>query len=323
VYLADISGNFMFRIALAGLGDIAQKAYLPLVCQHPQISPVLCSRNNSVLRSLAQQYRIDDCYSDFTTMLASRPDAVMIHSSTNSHFQLATAVLEAGIALFIDKPICDSLAQTEQLLTLAAKQNLPFVVGFNRRFAPLYQAPLCAKPAEAALQALHYQKHRHLHSAPPRQLIFDDFIHLIDILVVAAELTDITDLSIQQHFLRDQQLLQKVRLQFTHSGRDFCAVMDRRAGASFERLEVFAKDQYWQIDNLRGGQHSVAGTLQPLGFGDWVPTLTQRGFNAMLDDWLSELAAGKTNLQRLQQYRISHQIAEQLTLAAEAFLQHA
>ena len=313
----------MFRIALAGLGDIAQKAYLPLVCQHPQISPVLCSRNISVLRSLAQQYRIDDCYTDFSTMLASRPDAVMIHSSTNSHFQLATAVLEAGIALFIDKPICDSLAQTEQLLTLAAKQNLPFVVGFNRRFAPLYQAPLCAKPVEAALQALHYQKHRHLHSAPPRQLIFDDFIHLIDILVVAAELTDITDLSIQQHFLRDQQLLQKVRLQFTHRGRDFCAVMDRRAGASFERLEVFAKDQYWQIDNLRGGQHSVAGTLQPLGFGDWVPTLTQRGFKAMLDDWLSELAAGKTNLQRLQQYRISHQIAEQLTLAAEAFLQQA
>ncbi len=313
----------MYRIALAGLGDIAQKAYLPLVCQHPQIRPVLCSRNNSVLRSLAQQYRIDDCYSDFTTMLANHPDAVMIHSRTNSHFQLATAVLEAGIPLFIDKPVCDTLAQTEQLLTLAAEKNLPFVVGFNRRFAPLYQAPLYAKPAEAPLQALHYQKHRHLHSAPPRQLIFDDFIHLIDILVVAAGLSDITDLSIQHHFLRDQQLLQKVRLQFTHSGRDFCAVMDRRAGASFERLEVFAKDRYWQIDNLRGGQHSVAGTLQPLGFGDWVPTLTQRGFNAMLDDWLSELAAGETNLQRLQQYRLSHQIAEQLTLAAEAFLQQA
>jgi virulence factor len=60
--------------------------------------------------------------------------------------------------------------------------------------------------------------------------------------------------------------------------------------------------------------------LQPLGFGDWVPTLTQRGFSAMLEDWLTELATGKTNLQRLQQYRLSHQIAEQLTLEAEAFL---
>ena len=311
----------MFRIALAGLGDIAQKAYLPLVCQHPQITPVLCSRNTSVLRQLVQQYRIKDYYSDFATMLASRPDAVMIHSNTGSHFQLATEVLEAGIALFIDKPICDTLVQTEQLLTLATIKNLPLVVGFNRRFAPLYQKPLFATQPQTTLQSLYYQKHRHLHSAPPRQLIFDDFIHLIDLLVVAAGLTDIAEISIQHHFVRDQQLLQKVRLQFTHCGRDFCAVMDRRAGASFERLEVFAKDQYWQIDNLRGGQHSVAGTLQPLGFGDWVPTLTQRGFSAMLDDWLTELAAGKTNQVRLHQYRLSHQIAEQLTLAAEAFLQ--
>ncbi|ALZ76629.1 Gfo/Idh/MocA family oxidoreductase [Rheinheimera sp. F8] len=311
----------MFRIALAGLGDIAQKAYLPLVCQHPQITPVLCSRNTSVLRQLAQQYRVNDCYSDFATMLASRPDAVMIHSSTSSHVQLATAVLEAGIALFIDKPICDSLAQTEQLLTLAATKNLPFYVGFNRRFAPLYQKPLFATQPETAVQSLYYQKHRHLHSAPPRQLIFDDFIHLIDVMVVAANLTDLSAVTIHSQFVRDEQLLQKVRLQFTHRDRDFCAVMDRRAGASFERLEVFAKDQYWQIDNLRCGQHSVAGTLQPLGFGDWVPTLTQRGFSAMLDDWLSELAAGKTNQQRLQQYRLSHQIAEQLTLDAEAFLQ--
>jgi len=311
----------MFRIALAGLGDIAQKAYLPLVCQHPQITPVLCSRNTSVLRQLAQQYRVHDCYSDFATMLASRPDAVMIHSSTSSHFQLATAVLEAGIALFIDKPICDTLAQTEQLLTLAATKNLPLFVGFNRRFAPLYQKPLFATQPETTLQSLYYQKHRHLHSAAPRQLIFDDFIHLIDVLVVAANLTDLSAVTIHSQFVRDEQLLQKVRLQFVVGGRDFCAVMDRRAGASFERLEVFAKDQYWQIDNLRCGEHSVAGALQPLGFGDWVPTLTQRGFSAMLDDWLSELAAGKTNQQRLQQYRLSHQIAEQLTLDAEAFLQ--
>ena len=51
-----------------------------------------------------------------------------------------------------------------------------------------------------------------------------------------------------------------------------------------------------------------------------MPTLTQRGLSAMLEDWLTELATGKTNLQRLQQYRLSHQIAEQLTLEAEAFL---
>lgn len=311
----------MFRIALAGLGDIAQKAYLPLVCQHPDITPLLCSRNSAVLAQLAQQYRIDETYTDFATMLASRPDAVMLHSSTDSHVQLATAVLEAGIALFIDKPICDTQAQTEQLLALASTKNLPLIVGFNRRFAPLYQAPLFPALPGADLQALHYQKHRHQLSAPPRPLIFDDFIHLIDLLVVTADLVDVAEVTLHSHFGRDQQLLQRVQLRFVHQGRDFSALMDRRAGANFERLEVFAKDQYWQIDNLRSGQHSVAGTLLPLGFGDWEPTLTQRGFSAMLNDWLAELASGKANAKRLQQYRLSHQIAELLTEQAEAFLQ--
>lgn len=310
----------MFRIALVGLGDIAQKAYLPLVCQHAAITPVLCSRNTALLEALSRQYRVVESYSDFNAMLASRPDAVMLHSSTASHFELAKAVLEAGIALFIDKPISDTLAQTELLLALASANDVPFVVGFNRRFAPLYQAPLAWASTSPAMQAVHYQKHRDRQSAPARQLIFDDFIHLIDLLVVSADLRDITALQINSHFARDEELLQRVRLQFVYQGRDFSAVMDRRAGASFERLEVFAQDHYWQIDNLRSGMHSVAGVLQPLGFGDWEPTLTQRGFTAMLDDWLSELRAGKANHKRLQQYRISHQIAERLTQLAETFL---
>jgi virulence factor len=303
----------MFRIALTGLGDIAQKAYLPLVCQHPQITPVLCSRNSAVLNRLTRQYRIDEVYDDFAAMLASKPDAVMLHSSTHSHFPLAEAVLNAGIALFIDKPVCDSLAQAEQLLDLALTRDLPLVVGFNRRFAPLYQAPL-----QANIHALHCQKHRDQLSAAPRQLIFDDFIHLIDLLVVAANITDLTDLNIHSHFVRDQQHLQRVRLQLTRPDCEFSAVMDRRAGASFERLEVFAQDQYWQIDNLRSSLHSQQGQLLPAGFGDWVPMLTQRGFAAMLEDWLAELELGCANAQRIQQYRLSHQLAELLTLEAEA-----
>lgn len=302
----------MFRIAIAGLGDIAQKAYLPLTCQHPQIQPLFCSRNTQILATLAKQYRVDETYSDFGRMLDSRPDAVMLHSNTASHFALALAALEAGIPLFIDKPICDNQTQAEQLLQLARDKNLPLVVGFNRRFAPLYQPALSSQA-----HAFYYQKHRHRLSAAPRTLIFDDFIHLIDLLIVAAGLTAPTQISLQSHFTVDQQQLQRVRLQFCHHGRDFTAVMDRRAGANFERLEVFAQDQYWQVDNLRTGLYGATGTLSSIGFADWEPTLSQRGFNAMLDDWLQQLASGVANHQRLQQYQLSHQWAEQLVRQAE------
>jgi predicted dehydrogenase len=39
------------RIALVGLGDIAQKAYLPLLASDERVTPLLCTRNPAVLTS--------------------------------------------------------------------------------------------------------------------------------------------------------------------------------------------------------------------------------------------------------------------------------
>ena len=43
------------RIAMIGLGDIAQKAYLPLLASDERVTPLLCTRNPSVLEKLARQ----------------------------------------------------------------------------------------------------------------------------------------------------------------------------------------------------------------------------------------------------------------------------
>ena len=51
------------RIALIGLGDIAKKAYLPIIANHSKITPILCTRNTEVLKELSNQYRINETYS--------------------------------------------------------------------------------------------------------------------------------------------------------------------------------------------------------------------------------------------------------------------
>ncbi len=70
------------RIALIGLGDIARKAYLPLLANDERVTPLLCTRSPSVLGKLARQYRIGECFTEVDALLASRPDAVMIHAAT-------------------------------------------------------------------------------------------------------------------------------------------------------------------------------------------------------------------------------------------------
>lgn len=101
------------RIALIGLGDIARKAYLPLLANDERVTPLLCTRSPSVLGKLARQYRIGEC---FTGRCAAgrRPDAVMIHAATAVHGKLAELCLRAGIPTFVDKPLCDSAGEVER-----------------------------------------------------------------------------------------------------------------------------------------------------------------------------------------------------------------
>ena len=151
------------RIALVGLGDIAQKAYLPLLASDERVTPLLCTRNPAVLDKLARQYRIAECFTELGYLLASRPDAVMIHAATAVHLELAAQCLRAGIPTFVDKPLCDTLAGVEELANLALAQNRPLFVGFNRRYLPAMSVAR-GQP----LTELNWQKHRHALPGAPR-----------------------------------------------------------------------------------------------------------------------------------------------------------
>ena len=124
------------RIALIGLGDIARKAYLPLLETTSESPLLLCTRSPSVLGKLARQYRIGECFTEVDALLASRPDAVMIHAATAVHGKLAELCLRAGIPTFVDKPLCDNAGEVEALANLAIARDCPLFVGFNRRYRP-------------------------------------------------------------------------------------------------------------------------------------------------------------------------------------------
>lgn len=77
------------KIGIIGLGDIAQKAYLPVITQLPNIELVFCTRNPNTLESLAKQYRISEICQDYQQLLHFGVDAVMIHAATSVHLQIA------------------------------------------------------------------------------------------------------------------------------------------------------------------------------------------------------------------------------------------
>jgi virulence factor len=103
------------KVAMVGLGDIAQKAHLPVLAQIENIELVLCTRNKNTLERLSKQYRIKQVYQDYRDLIKAGIDAVMIHSSTVSHPEIAAFFLRQGIPTFVDKPLADNAFACEKL----------------------------------------------------------------------------------------------------------------------------------------------------------------------------------------------------------------
>lgn len=279
------------RIGMLGLGDIAAKAYLPLVATHAEVTPILCTRNPERLAMLARQYRIQETYTGLADLIAARPDAVMIHSATETHASFARELIEQGIPVFVDKPLSYHLHECEALLELAPAKKVSLTMGFNRRYAPLIQ-PLGR--CDALVHA-HLQKNRTRLPADPRVFIYDDFIHVLDTLRYIAP-NEVSNL--QVHAYGRPNELAAVQVQWRCGKSLLTGSMNRVSGKTEERLEVFAEDQKWQIDNLAQGMHFSNldnPSSRTTGFNDWDNTLYKRGFVDMFAAFLTQLQTGKAS----------------------------
>ncbi|MGH1493596.1 MAG: Gfo/Idh/MocA family protein [Acidimicrobiales bacterium] len=79
-------------------------------------------------------------YRDFDEALAqTRPDAVAIASFTETHVPYATAAIEAGCHVFVEKPLAATIADAEQLVDLARRRGVALVVGYILRHHPAWR----------------------------------------------------------------------------------------------------------------------------------------------------------------------------------------
>lgn len=128
------------RIGIIGLGDIAQKAYLPVITAREDIELVFCTRNRETLGRLSAKFRVREAVQTVEELIASGIDAAFIHSSTESHVVIAEQLMRSGVHVYVDKPISYHYEEAERLTALAEQLGVILMVGFNRRFAPMVAA---------------------------------------------------------------------------------------------------------------------------------------------------------------------------------------
>ncbi|MBC1243773.1 Gfo/Idh/MocA family oxidoreductase [Listeria welshimeri] len=300
----------MLKVAVVGLGGIAQKAYLPVFAEMENIEVHLYTRNAQKLKHLSEKYRFDHYHQSINSMIESGINAAFVHSSTASHPEVIRTFLSHNIPVYVDKPIADNLEEVEELTRLAAEKNTILMTGFNRRYAPKYQELKALSDKNMIVM----QKNRVAQAGEARTFIYDDFIHVIDTIrfLLDAKIDQVNVFPVWQ-----KELLSSITVQISAGDKVATAIMNRDSGVNEERLAVMTPGAKYEVENVTE-THIYEGTTERFErFGDWETTLYKRGFVPIIQAFLTAVRNGEKAPISEEDALQTHQLAEQILLQLE------
>ncbi|MFD7587528.1 Gfo/Idh/MocA family protein [Kitasatospora sp. NPDC059811] len=277
----------LLPVGVIGLGDIAQKAYLPVLGAMPGLDLRLMTRDRAKLDRLGDVHRIapEHRFTDLGELIGSGIRAAFVHAATSQHVPIVEQLLTAGVDVYVDKPLDYTVDGARRLVDLADRTGRSLMVGFNRRYAPGY-----AQAKERPRDLIVLQKNREGLAEAARSLVFDDFIHVVDTLRFLAP-GEIEHVDVRSR-VRDG-LVEHVVLTLGGDGFTALGIMNRLSGSTEEILEVSGADSKRAVHNLaevidHRGQPTVRRR------GDWVSVARQRGIEQCVQSFLDAVRAGKT-----------------------------
>lgn len=128
------------RIGLVGCGAIARQVHLPLLYGRSDVRvTALAERNVDLLTETAQKFGDAGVYATIEEMLGGGVDldAVIVTLPTGLHASAACAVLDAGLHLYLEKPLATSLEDAAAVVESWHRAGTVGMMGFNCRANPL------------------------------------------------------------------------------------------------------------------------------------------------------------------------------------------
>ena len=222
----------------------------------------VCDISDLVARQAAKQF--DGCLTttQYDELLSSDIDMVLIGTRHNTHAEFAIRALEAGKAVFIEKPMCITREEYVAVCNAVESSSAPFMVGYNRRFSPF--AKKIREHVEHRVNPLmiHYTMNGgyipystwvHTHEGGGRIIgegchLFDLFRYLVGhpVVSVSVDAMDPNTESVRA----DDNLVATAK----YADGSICTLLYTGVGskaAPKERMEVFCDEQMFIIDDYQ------------------------------------------------------------------------
>jgi len=254
------AGAAPYGVGVVGYGSYFRSTLLPLLREHRGFRlSAACARTGLTVRAAVDKDGFARGTTDYAE-LVNDPDVDVIFVATRHdlHHAVATAAVEAGKAVFVEKPMTMTSAQGRELVELVRDKGALLTVGFNRRFSPhVARLKELLRPV-AGPKTLLYRVNAGL--LPPEHWLLDpsegggrllgEGVHFFDLLafLAGAEPTRVSSAPVRGR-ARDEAA---VTMEFDDGSVGVVAYTGSGSSAAGkERVEVFAGGATFVLDDFR------------------------------------------------------------------------
>lgn len=239
------------RVALIGSGSMGRNHARVIATSERTDLAVVVDPHEETGRAVAEQHG--------STWVPSLDglgdvDAAVIAAPTEYHFDLARDVISTGLPLLVEKPLCPSLAQTQELVDASTAAGSPLMCGLLERFNPAVMVAL-----RMVEEPLYVRATRHSPYAPRIKtgVAWDLLVHDVDLVVrvFGGDHPDKFDVEVGQYHpqsVAGAEDIVEASLRFSTGG--IASVSASRLGQTKVRTMVIQElNRMIEVDLLRRG----------------------------------------------------------------------
>jgi predicted dehydrogenase len=129
------------RVGFVGCGEVTQIMHWPSLYQLSDRFEVtaLCDVSSSILEELGKLWNVRTLTTDHRELMARNDvDAVLVANPNAFHAEATLAAIAAGKHVLVEKPMCITRREAEEIIAAQHNRNVVVQVGYMRRYAPAF-----------------------------------------------------------------------------------------------------------------------------------------------------------------------------------------
>lgn len=274
------------QIGIIGAGAIAQIAELPALRARNDVTLAgVVTQSLKASELIKSRWGIAEAFETAEAMVTeAHLDALFVLTPTKSHAEFVRLGLTSGLDVFCEKPLTPTVQETSALADLADETGRILMVGFNRRYAEVYQAAH-ERVSQQAIKFANTQKNRQVSDY---RATFENAIHMGDLLRwFLGDVDTVTAHSVGDDRWAEDGTAALIRFK---SGSIATLMAARCAGEWDERLEVHGEQTTIRVRAPDWMEVSTNGSttridMMPRAAG-WAQVNTIMGFGPEVDHFL-------------------------------------